>query len=116
VPEGCEFVENMFEDNYDVVTFFDSLEHQDDPYFLNRLKCKNIVVSLPWCHYFSDDWFAGWRHRKPDEHLWHFDATSLVKFMKDQGYQLVSITNIEDTIRQHKEEYANILTGVFTRW
>ena len=115
LPDGCEFADNLFDNHYDVVTFFDSLEHFDDPYFLEKLNCNFICISLPWCHYFSDDWFANWKHRKPNEHLWHFDEVSITKFMKSQKYSVLNITNIEDAIRKHDFNYQNILTGVFSK-
>ena len=115
IPPGCEFVSDIFNQYFEVITFFDSLEHFDDIYFLNALKCNYIVISLPWCHYFDDDWFENWKHRKPDEHLWHFNSTSLTRFMKSQGFVTINITDIEDSIRKHGFSYSNILTGVFKK-
>jgi hypothetical protein len=72
-------------------------------------------VSLPNCHYFSDEWFETWKHRRPNEHLWHFNETSLINFMNEIGYSKVNICNIEDTIRKHSHDYSNILTGIFKK-
>jgi hypothetical protein len=119
LPSNVTFVENIFDAHYDVVTFFDVLEHFKDITFVKDLKCNYILISLPWCHYFNDEWFAGWKHRRPDEHLWHFNETSLITFFDKMGYDNISISNMEDAIRkdatatQHK--YSNILTGLFKK-
>ena len=110
---GVEIVESPFNDSYDVVTFFDSLEHFDDIYAIQALRTRYIVTSVPWCHYFSDEWFRDWKHRRPNEHLWHFDSTSLVSFMNDIGYELLNQCSIEDTIRKSDGAWKNILTATF---
>ena len=35
--------------------------------------------------------------------------------MSEIGYEVMNITNLEDTIRKNNLEYSNILTGVFKR-
>lgn len=115
VPENCLQVTDIFAAQHDVVTFFDSLEHCPDIYFLNKLQCNYVCISLPWCHYFSDEWFTTWKHRRPNEHLWHFDDKSLTRFMTSQGFSCINICNIEDVVRRHDFSYPNILTGIFTR-
>lgn len=115
IPSGCTFVENIFEDHYDVITFFDSLEHMENIEFVKDLKCNYICISVPDCHYFSDEWFKNWKHRKPNEHLWHFNTTSLQTFMNRMGYSCINTCNIEDSIRKNNQEYSNILTGIFKK-
>jgi hypothetical protein len=106
---------SMFDRKYDVITFFDSLEHFPDISFVKELDCNFICVSVPNCHYFDDAWFDSWKHRKPDEHLWHFNLESLSKFMSDNDYELLNSTNIEDNIRKNNQPYSNILTCVFKK-
>ena len=115
IPEGVSFVENILENYYEVISFFDVIEHFSNPYFLKDLNCKYIVCSLPHCHNFSDEWFEDWKHRKPNEHLWHFNEESLVKFFDVQGYSKINTSNFEDVVRKTKEEYSNILSGVFLK-
>ena len=115
VPEGCQFSENILENHYDVITFFDSLEHMEDIEFVKDLKCHYVCISLPWCHYFSDEWFETWKHRKPNEHLWHFNEKSLRSFMERMGYEVVNICNLEDITRPNGKEYQNILSGIFKK-
>lgn len=115
VPEGVKFVDNVFENHYDVISFFDVLEHFEQIDFVKNLKCNYIFISLPWCHNFSDEWFMNWKHRRPDEHLWHFNEKSIEKFFYDMGYDMVDYSNIEDIIRTTSEDYPNILTCIFKK-
>jgi hypothetical protein len=115
LPDHVTFVENPYENEYDIVTFFDVLEHFDDIYDIKNLKTNYILISLPYCHYYSDEWFEAWKHRRPNEHLWHFDKNSLISFMNEIGYNCINICNIEDTIRKDKLNSPNILTGIFKK-
>lgn len=114
-PAGVEFITNIYESEWDVVTFFDVLEHFKDPReVVSRLDAQHIAISLPWCHYVNDEWFAEWKHRKPNEHLHHFNAVSLAAMMRECGYRLItSPTEIEDTIRKELNGLPNILTCIF---
>lgn len=114
-PDGCQFVENIFSEKYDVITFFDSLEHMENIEIVKDLNCNYVCISLPWCHYFDDEWFETWKHRKPDEHLWHFDEKSLQNFMTRMGYETINICNLEDVTRHNNQPYQNILTGLFKK-
>jgi len=115
LPKNVEFVEDIFKNEYDVITFFDSLEHFEDIDFIKDLKCNYIVISLPWCHYYNDDWFKNWKHRKENEHLYHFNLKSLTNFMKENNFKLVNSSNIEDSIRKNKQTEENILTACFKK-
>lgn len=111
-------VQTLRQQDFDLVTFFDSLEHTEDP--LGTLKALNttaVAISLPWCHAHTlgDEWFTRWKHRKPGEHLWHFDAASLCRLAELAGFRPMFIGNPEDSIRQPVEKLPNILTGVFYR-
>jgi len=116
VPEGVSFVEDIYKDKFDVVCFFDVLEHFDNIYDISKLNANFILVSVPQCHYLSDEWFENWKHRKPGEHLWHFDEQALVAFFNEIGYDLVLSSNIEDTIRKPVNTVMpNILTCLFRK-
>lgn len=115
LEDGIDFIENITEKYFDVVTFFDSLEHFNNIEFVKNLKCKYVCISLPWCHNFSDEWFLNWKHRREDEHIFHFNEKSLEIFMKTMGFELISFSNVEDTIRKTEFNYQNILTSVFKK-
>ena len=116
IPDKCTFVNN-FENSYDVITFFDSLEHFSDINFVKKLKCNHIMISVPWCvSSVVDDNFINWKHRRPNEHLHHFDNVSLNNFMEDCGYTMLEYSNIEDMIRIPENLFApNILTAIFEK-
>jgi hypothetical protein len=115
LPWEVSFVKNIMAAEYEVITFFDSLEHFEDILFVKGLKCKYIGISVPNCHYFSDEWFKEWKHRRENEHLYHFNEKSLIKFMDECGFDMINISNIEDSIRKNNEDYTNILTGFFKK-
>lgn len=118
LPEKVNFVnwDDVFKNNYDVITFFDSLEHFEDINFLNKLNCNYILITLPFCHNNNLKWFENWKHRRPDEHLWHFNKESMIKFFDEQGYEMVNCgIPFEDTIRKDERYNPNILTGVFKK-
>lgn len=108
---------------WDVVTFYDSLEHVPDfMRILRMINARYVVISLPWCHANSlgATWFTGWKHRKPGEHLWHFDAAALCGVMGSLGWRAVTVGNPEDRIRKPAAPEIgggapNILTGIFER-
>ena len=113
LPRKINFVEDVLSKFFEVVTFFDSLEHFTDLSFMNKLRCAYVVVSVPNCHYDSDEWFKEWKHRRPDEHLWHFNLNSLVSFMGAAGFLLLDHGNVEDAIRGNLNGQPNILTACF---
>lgn len=102
---------------YDVITFFDSLEHMDDIGVVKDLDCNYVVISLPCLkdHDYTDAWFDSWKHRKPNEHLWFFTPTTLRSFMAKMGYACIGLSNVEDVVRKPTEPGWNILTGVFQK-
>jgi peptidoglycan hydrolase-like protein with peptidoglycan-binding domain len=83
--------------------------------FVKDLDCNYVYISLPWCHNFSEEWFMNWKHRRPDEHLWHFNKKSIENFFNEMGYDMVDYSNVEDLIRVSGEEYPNILTCIFKK-
>lgn len=115
VPEGVEYIDNIYNSEVDVTCFFDVLEHFDDIYDIKNLNTKYILISVPQCHYIDDQWFENWKHRRPDEHLWHFDEPALINFFGEIGYEIVQSSNIEDTIRKPTNNLPNILTCLFKK-
>ena len=116
LPNDIEFVKNITEKEIEVITFFDCLEHFHDIEFVKDLKCKYIVISLPWCYNgLDDEWFENWKHRKPNEHIFHFNEKTLEIFMNRQGYTLINFCNLEDKIRVDNNLEKNILTSTFIK-
>lgn len=99
----------------DVVTFWDCIEHIENWDFLFDIPCDTICVSLPWCHFLSVEWFDNWKHRKPNEHIHHFDNITLPKMMAKYGWFPVSVSNHEDIVRVGEDSLPNILSMAFKR-
>ena len=83
IPNGVNFVDDILKNYYEVICFFDVLEHFEDINFIKDLKCKYVYISVPWCHNFSDSWFYEWKHRRVDEHLWHFNEKSIKNLINE---------------------------------
>jgi hypothetical protein len=117
LPDDITIENSIYEKHFDVICFFDSLEHFDDINVIDKLKCDYVYISVPWCHYLSDEWFLNWYHRRPNEHLWHFNDESLVNFFKENGFECIYKSNFEDTIRKNSTSngYPNILSAVFKK-
>ena len=114
-PDGIQKLNQISDFNGEVITMFDVLEHFEDISVVKDFKCKYLIISLPECHYFSEEWFENWKHRKPNEHLWHFNKKSLTNFMEEMDYKPLSFSNIEDSVRLSDGPYSNILTVAFEK-
>jgi ADP-L-glycero-D-manno-heptose 6-epimerase len=117
VPENCIKIDFNEKKYYDVVCFFDSLEHFDNIYDIQNLNTDHIFISVPLCHNFNNEWFSNWHHLRPNEHLWHFNEDSLVNFFKECGYECIYSSNYEDIIRKNNKSinYPNILSCMFKK-
>lgn len=104
---------------FDVLTFFDSIEHiqnSDLLSFLNNKKAQHFCISVPWFHeQLGQDWFCNWKHRRENEHLHHFDSSGLIKLLVDCGCQIKYVGNYEDKIRVPVSNYPNILTVIASK-
>lgn len=111
--EGVTIVDDYIE--ADVITFHDCLEHIPDLSFIKDLKCETLVVSLPWCINEPVFFNKHYKHRKPDEHLHHFDCVSLSEFMSSMRWRTITVSNHEDIIRKSPGPWKNILTMAFKK-
>jgi hypothetical protein len=113
---GVELIGDIRSIKSDIVTFWDCLEHFPEVDFLMSIDCKVLVVSLPYCHFRMKGiiWFDTWKHRKPNEHIRHFDNISLRKFMRYYGWDYLAQSYHEDIIRKGADS-PNILTMAFKK-
>ncbi len=110
-------VKTIYDEKFQVVCFFDSLEHFEDIYEISNLKTDYVFISVPnfWMEPDSRD-FLCWKHRRPGEHLWHFDEKTLTNFFNYIGFNLISLSNFEDAIRKNPDQSEpNILSAIFKR-
>ena len=75
LPAHTKWVSDPTQGEYDLITFFDSLEHMPSLEFLKQIRTKAICISVPWCHQpHESTWLQSWKHFKPNEHLHYFHA------------------------------------------
>ncbi len=108
-------------DQFDCITFFDSLEHFDDLKLVSHMRPKFLIVSIPERHDYIMTDPKKWRHYRPGEHLHYFSHHSLSVFLMDKlhGYSLIYGGYDEDEVRGKLEvdgiAHNNIYTGVYKR-
>lgn len=100
----------------DTVTFFDSIEHFQVINLwdtLQALQTNWLIISVPWCHWTTDlTGFEVWKHRRPNEHFHHFNEQGIRFLLEKSQYEILDISNVEDTIRISSHGRENILTVV----
>lgn len=104
---------------FDLICFFDSMEHFPSFAPLGNLKSKNVIVSIPETPDFVRNTPRRWRHYKPGEHLHYFSHDSLDLFMTNWGFPIkVTQGYPEDRIRGKLvidgKIYDNIYTTIYT--
>ena len=85
--------------SWDVVTFFDSLEHFSDLSLPRAIasRARVVVISIP-CRPDGFPAHKEWRHYRPGEHLHYFSRYSLELFFSEH-HVVASRSDVEDTIR-----------------
>lgn len=102
----------------DVLTMWDVLEHFPDLCFVKDLPYETICLSLPYCHIMTEgkEWFdSRYKHRKPDEHIRHFNEYSLSAMMDAYGWKTIAVSGHEDIVRKSLHGLQNILSMAFKR-
>lgn len=101
-------------DSWDVVTFFDSLEHFSEFGEIRSLskRARLLVVSVPKT---PVDLLTNrqWRHYKPGEHLHYFCEQSLAALFSPM--RAIVSSDLEDVVRGNLDGSQNILTMVFAQ-
>ena len=87
-----------------VMTFWDVLEHLEDPrVFIKRWNPIAILASMPcldgFKEAFPDKNIELWKHYRPKEHLWHFTVSDFKELMESLGYEVVMETFEESQYR-----------------
>ena len=105
--------------SFDLICFFDSMEHFPSFAPLRKLKSRNVIVSIPETPDFVMEAPRRWRHYKPGEHLHYFSHGSLDLFMSKWGFpRRLAQGYPEDRIRGklsiEGRQYDNIYTAIYT--
>ena len=117
---GIPVVDFSTELSFDLICFFDSLEHIPDFSDLFRLRSRHVAVSIPATPGFVLQTPRQWRHYKPGEHLHYFSQLSLGRLMQRWSrFFKIGDGHPEDRIRgkltSHGTPFDNIYTAVFSR-
>ena len=106
--------------HFDLICFFDSLEHFTNFQPLRNLRASNVIVSIPN----TPSWLLSspriWRHYKPGEHLHYFSRCSLDNLMRDWGFgDKLTDGYPEDALRGkltiEGQVQDNIYTAIYSR-
>lgn len=90
------------------LTFWDSLEHIEDPWPLINRAQEEVFISIP---IFRDEAHAlNSKHYRPTEHFWYFTHDGLVREMRQRGFSLILCNNMESLLGRE-----DISTFVFRR-
>lgn len=100
---------------FDAITMFDVIEHSQNPEKLLSETIRNqlledglLFLSTPNSSIkniaFLDN---GWRHYKPNEHLFYFNSDSIKKLLNKCGFEIIKIDYRESIVRDSYEK--NIL-------
>lgn len=89
-PAGIEWLKShgrwadLYGDSYLALSFWDALEHIDDPEAAVARAKKWVFVSIP---IFRDaDHLLRSRHFRKDEHIWYFTHAGLLRWFDEQGF------------------------------
>lgn len=107
VPSVCCRTTRPHKMRVDVVTYWDSLEHIPNLEEAVKVDASYIAVSVPCLPHI--DQFENWKHRRPNEHLHHFTAKSLLDWMTEHGWDHKASAHLEEAVR------SDILTVLFER-
>lgn len=99
-------VTTLFKYQYDIVTFWDSLEHIADPVTLILgLKPDYIFACTPCLDSLGPDYLnyryiTSWKHYMPHEHCHYFSAHSIASMFEAMGYRVIDINYRESSLRK----------------
>lgn len=93
----------------DGLTFFDSLEHIQDPsILLDKVHNQHVVVSIPI--FKNLEHILGSKHFRPTEHYHYFTESGLIKYMEENGFKCLETSDGETKIGRE-----DIYTFIFKR-
>lgn len=103
------YEEDLDERGIEGVTFFDSLEHLQQPKeILGRITKQYVFVSLPIFQ--NKEHVLKSKHFKPREHFWYFTHHSFRAFIKECDFKMLDCRNDETYLGR-----VDIYTYVFRR-
>lgn len=102
---------------WDIVILTDVLEHFERIDDLFDIPWRYAMISYPETPE-VDRWdrLVGWRHFKPDEHLWCLNYRGVRRWMRRNGCRIERVSDFEDLIRTRwQHDHRNITTVLASR-
>ncbi len=97
--------EELYGTHWDMVVLSDVLEHFEDIEDLFKMKWEFAFISFPETPLVQDqDQLRGWRHFKPNEHLWCLNVAGMVQWFESHECKVLGRSNVEDLIRTRWDE------------
>lgn len=94
-----------YEREFPTLTFWDSLEHIEDPSEILRSARGFVFVSLPI--FTGPEHVLRSKHFRKDEHFHYWTRASFVRYMQDLGFELLEANTMEqDAGREDIESFA----------
>ncbi|WP_277972432.1 methyltransferase domain-containing protein [Pantoea agglomerans] len=101
-PAGIEWLKSrgswadLYAGTWAALTFWDALEHIDDPGAAVSRAAKWVFVSIPVFH--NMEHLLQSRHFKKDEHIWYFTHAGLLRWFDAQGFDCREWNEAETTL------------------
>lgn len=96
------------QDHYEMMTFWDSLEHIVDHHLLIEKYCPMyIAMTLP---IFEEGKVYESKHFRPGEHFWYFTHSGIIYHMGKFGYSLLEYNDMEQKLGREE-----VWTYVFSK-
>lgn len=101
---------------WDLAVFSDVIEHMPDIEYMFKIPWEWAFISFPETPKVENqDQLHGWRHFKPNEHIWCLNADGMRQFANDNKCIVMRQTNVEDLIRTRWDTKRPNITSMLIR-
>jgi len=109
--------DELYSTAWDVIFLTDVLEHFSNIDDLFKINFRRLLLSFPETpsDFQRQDDLIGWRHYRPDEHIYCLNAAGVCDWLEARGYYIAARGNPEDAIRKYPPHRVNISTVVAIR-
>jgi hypothetical protein len=92
------------------LTFWDSLEHIEEPAEILKAARRFVFVSIPI--FTGPDHVLRSKHFRKDEHFWYYTRQGFVRYMQNQGFELLEQNTMEQSAGREDIESCAVKRGV----
>lgn len=91
-----ELYRNLYTHKYNALSFWDSLEHIDEPQIAIQQARNWVFVSIPI--FSCAEHVIRSHHFRPTEHIWYFTHQGIINFFESEGFELKEHNTIETSL------------------